>query len=133
MGETRNFCRGRPACLPALWAHTQVRPYQGHVIYLNEKWYQKLPRCLTSIRRAKSNDEGESTGEFLEQVPGERLPSSHRSQRSQGSFEVFLRCHVARVDFEGLLKMGDCFRQSAHLGKDYTEIVVGHPEFRIDR
>ena len=23
----------------ALWAHTQVRPYQGHVTYLNAKWY----------------------------------------------------------------------------------------------
>ena len=27
MGKNRNHRRGRPVCLPALWAHTQVRSY----------------------------------------------------------------------------------------------------------
>ena len=32
MRKTRYFRRGRPACLPALWADTQVRPYQGMLL-----------------------------------------------------------------------------------------------------
>jgi len=38
VSETSNFCRGRPACLPALWAHSQVRPYQVCVTCLNAKY-----------------------------------------------------------------------------------------------
>jgi hypothetical protein len=52
VGKTRSFC-SRPARLPAaIRAHTQARPYHGHVISLKVNWNKALnqARKLTFVK-----------------------------------------------------------------------------------